>query len=245
MKILQLNTWGGRLQRQVINLLIKEQPDVVCLQEVIRVHKGDDNLFFGTLREILEQLPDYKSYFSPVFGIPFMGTQADFGNCILTKLAMTKQETIFTNKQYVSNFNFDDYDYNVRNLQHVIVTTPNGPLHVLNHHGHHVAAHKDGDDQTFRQTKQIADYIRSLKGNVLLTGDFNLSPHSESLEQINDILENQCLKHPVTTTRNQFTPKTEVCDYIFTNKEMTVSNFKILPDLVSDHMALVANLCLQ
>lgn len=72
-----------------------------------------------------------------------------------------------------------------------------------------------------------------------MTGDFNLEPHSESLELINNMLTNLPIKYGLKTTRTELTHKTEVCDYIFVNDQVKVESFKALEDIASDHMALV------
>ncbi len=130
----------------------------------------------------------------------------------------------------------------MRNLQLADIKTPGGEtIHVLNHHGHHVNQHKNGDKETMRQCRIIADEIKKLSGKVVVCGDFNLSPHSESIEQINTLLTNLSIKNKLTTTRNQLTHKSEVCDYIFVNNEIVVNTFESSEEIISDHMALIVN----
>lgn len=85
----------------------------------------------------------------------------------------------------------------------------------------------------------IVEYIKKLDGPVVLCGDFNLKPKSESLELINKILINHAKERGVITTRTPLTHKTEVCDYIFTSPDIDVKEFQVLDDIVSDHKALV------
>jgi endonuclease/exonuclease/phosphatase (EEP) superfamily protein YafD len=133
-----------------------------------------------------------------------------------------------------------NHSFNVRNLQHAVIELPGKTeLHVLNHHGHHVNQHKNGDDETMRQCGIIADKIKQLDEKIVLAGDFNLAPHSESIQQINNLLTNLSIKAKLETTRTQLTHKTEVCDYIFVSNEVEVRSFKALDDIVSDHKALV------
>jgi endonuclease/exonuclease/phosphatase (EEP) superfamily protein YafD len=169
-----------------------------------------------------------------------MQRTAEFGNCILSKLPFSAKETIFTKGEFVHDFDFKKHDYNIRTLQHVAIQTQDGPIHILNHHGHHIPNHKNGDEETLRQCGQIADYIEKLSNKVLLTGDFNLSPNSESLEKINKVLTNLCIVNNVETTRTIFTHKNEVCDYIFVSNDVVVNKFDVLDDLASDHRALIA-----
>ena len=85
----------------------------------------------------------------------------------------------------------------------------------------------------------IVDYIDKLKGPIVLCGDFNLKPESESLELINAKLVNHAKERGVLTTRTPLTYKTEVCDYIFTSPNIQVKDFQILDDIASDHKALL------
>jgi endonuclease/exonuclease/phosphatase family metal-dependent hydrolase len=237
MNILQLNVWGGRLEKQILNLLKEVQPDIVCLQEAISL-KGKNGGFFLNVEEMAEELGMHLS-FSPVLGFNFMNRKAKFGNAILSKIPFSSENTVFTRKEFVEDFDFDSTDYNVRNLQHISIGQGEATIHVLNHHGHHINAHKNGDEETMRQCKVIADYADKLDGRVVLAGDFNLSPLSQSLAQINSVLLNLSTQHNLQTTRTELTHKREVCDYIFVSKEVNVKDFQALDDIVSDHKGLL------
>lgn len=237
MKILQLNIWAAKLGKQIKELLEREKPDIVCFQEAVLMPAGGD-MFFPSLEEF-QKVNDYEHvHFSPTFGFAHMNHIAKWGNAILSKIPFEKIDTIFTRLEYVDGIDFDA-DYNIRNFQHVEVKHGEKILHVINHHGHHIHQHKMGDEETLRQCGIIADYIQKLSGDVVLCGDFNLAPESESLGKLNAILTNHSKESGVTTTRTPLTHKTEVCDYIFTSKGLSTSNFKVLPDIASDHAALV------
>ena len=237
MKLLQANIWGGRLEKQVLELLKAEQADIVCLQEAISL-PGDGGLFV-TIEQLQERCSYAYVYTSPVFSFGFMGKEAHFGNTILSKLPLLETDTTFTRLQHKANFSFDDDDYNVRNLQHASVVIGDRTLHILNHHGHHIPSHKDGDRETERQCSIIAEKISKLDGPIILAGDFNLAPHSKSLEKINQILTNLSIEAGLETTRTQLTHKKEVCDYIFVNDDVQVQSFRALDDIASDHKALI------
>lgn len=239
MKILQLNAWGGRLDKQILNLLKAERPNIICLQEAISLLGDKSGGFFVTVETIAEELKLHLS-FSPTIGFKFMHRNAEFGNAILSTLPFESQHTIFTCKDYIRDFDAaQNDDHNARNLHHVTIKTNRGLLNILTHHGYHIPSHKNGDDETLRQCKLIADYIGTLDGEIILAGDFNLAPHSPSLEQINRVLCNACIKHEVMTTRTELTDKTEVCDYIFANSNVIEKSFRVSDELVSDHKALV------
>jgi endonuclease/exonuclease/phosphatase family metal-dependent hydrolase len=238
MKILQLNIWGGKLGKQIIELIGREKPDIVCFQEAIVLpHHGE--LLFTQYGVIQKETGFEHSYFSPAFGFTMMNYRADFGNAVMSRVPFTHTTTVFTRGDYNATMDLVDGDYNMRNLQHVTVEHGGKPLHILNHHGHHIRQHKNGDDETLRQCGIIADYIKTLEGDVVLTGDFNLAPESESIGKINAILTNHCIQSGATTTRTPLTHKTEVCDYIFSSPGLATKNFAVLPDIASDHAALV------
>ncbi len=241
MKILQLNIWGGKLGKQILEVLNREKPDIVCFQEaVVLPHKGE--LLFTQYGTIQTEAGFVHSYYSPAFGFTMMNYRADFGNAIMSNIPFIHTTTVFTRGEYNPALDLVDGDYNMRNLQHVEIEFKGEKLHILNHHGHHVKQHKMGDSETLRQCEEIAEYIKKLDGGIVLTGDFNLAPESESLGKLNAILTNHSMLSGVTTTRTLFTHKTEVCDYIFTSKNLHTANFKVLPDIASDHTALVIDI---
>jgi len=230
--------WGGRLENHILNLVKKVNPDILCLQEAIDI-KGGRSAMFAATEEIQAAIGANHIFMSPVFTLNYMNRKADFGNCIISKYPIKDKQTIFTGKKYAPNFDFLDRDADMRNLQHAVIDINGKSLNVLNHHGHHIHQHKNGDAETMRQCEIIAEQIKKLDGNIILAGDFNLAPHSESLEQINKVLTNLSLKAKLKTTRTQLTHKTEVCDYIFVSEKVRTKSFKALPDLASDHKALV------
>lgn len=237
MKLVQANIWGGRLERSIPAFLQKEAADIACFQEVLS-SPGDAALAIP-VEKIAETTELRHVFHSPVFSFGLMNRTVGFGNAILSKLPLTDTKTIFTNLEYKSDFDYDVDDYNIRNLQHATIAVESKNLHLLNHHGHHIPSHKNGDAETLRQMQQIVDYVHTLEGPVILCGDFNLAPHSESLELLNSLLTNLSVSHHLKTTRTQFTHKTEVCDYIFVNNQVHVQSFHASDDVISDHKALV------
>jgi endonuclease/exonuclease/phosphatase family metal-dependent hydrolase len=238
MKLLQLNLWGGRLENPILNFIKRVNPDILCLQEAIDI-KGGNSFIFASTEEIQAAVGADYIFMSPIFNFKYMNRRANFGNCIISKYPIKSSETIFTGKQYVADFDFLNQTANIRNLQHAVIEINDRLLHILNHHGHHIHQHKNGDAETMRQCRIIAQQVKKLDGNLVLAGDFNLTPHSESLKQINQLLTNLSIKDKLKTTRTQFTHKKEVCDYIFVSDATKVNSFKAMPDIVSDHKALV------
>ena len=129
--------------------------------------------------------------------------------------------------------------YNIRAFQHVQVDIDGTSLHILNHHGHHIDAHKLGDDETMRQIALILGYCKNLKGALILCGDFNLSPESSSIKLLDEHFRNLSVEYGLKTTRSRLTHKNEVCDYIFVNDGIKVNGFIMDDTIISDHNALI------
>jgi endonuclease/exonuclease/phosphatase family metal-dependent hydrolase len=238
MRLIQLNVWSGRLQHQVAGFLKARQPDIICLQEAISFNKADA-FAFQTVESIQtkEKLPYITM--APTFTFKLMEGTASYGNCIISSQPIQRSETVFTHLEHKENFDFNEDSGNGRNFIHAVIDLDGQPCNILTHHGYWIPEHKNGNEETLRQMKQLGEYIDDLEGPVILTGDFNLVPHSESLEQINRRLRNLSIEHKLKTTRNHLTHKTEVCDYIFVNDKIKVKNFEAADDLISDHKALV------
>lgn len=235
MKLLQLNAWSLRLEPAVVQLLDREDPDIVCLQEVVSTESGRKML--GCIQEVLALHEFDYYYFSPLVRFNYMHHKAERGNMILSKHPIAFAHEFWTAGEFQEDFTKDiSYDA-ARNVVHCQIDTPAGLLHVLTTHGYHIAEHKRGDEHTLAACRQTVEYIETLEGPVVLTGDFNLVPNSESMQILNTKLRNLTLEHKVGTTRNHLTAKTEPCDYILT-RDIEFENFAVLDDVVSDHLAL-------
>lgn len=238
MRLLQLNAWTIRLQTRVVDIIEKETPDIIAFQEVVESEK--DLGFFPTLSQLNNTLHFHHQYFSPVYAMQIYRRKTEFGNAIVSNLAFTDKQTVFTNLAYNENMSLDEDDYNVRNFQHVTVQDQDGkPIHIINHHGYHVFEHKKGNEFTLKACQQIADYAAKLQGAIIITGDFNLEAISESLEVLNKQFRNLTTEYGLETTRTDLTHKKEACDYIFVNDAVAVNNFYASSVVASDHQGLV------
>jgi endonuclease/exonuclease/phosphatase family metal-dependent hydrolase len=241
LKIVQVNIWQGKFGQQIIDFLQAEKPDFVCMQEVNDLPGRSGYSFFATLDEIKQGAAFNHAFMSATYSSRYMERELDYGNAILSRLTPAAEETIFTNGQYIKNFDMmqSKGEGNNRNLQHMTVQLNGRSLHILNHHGYWVYGSKAGNDETLRQMKIIADVIDSLDGPIILCGDFNLSPDSQSLNLINQRLTNLSAKHGLKNTYSQFSTREAVCDHIFVNDQVKVERFEMSEVLISDHKALI------
>lgn len=244
MRLLQLNAWQGRLERVLLKQLETIDADFSCMQEIVEYDKWSIGIV-GPSSSIQKALNCEHSYVSPLITMEFNGAPMKFGNAIYSKFPLEDTSTNFTRGQYTENFDRDvTPDYNIRAFQHAVTMIDGKQLHLINHHGHHIDEHKNGDEETQRQVQMIADYVSHLEGAVIVCGDFNLAPESASIQILDKSLRNLAVEYGLTTTRSKLTPKKEVCDYIFVNNQVNVENFYMIDEIISDHNGLVLDFSL-
>ena len=239
MKLLQLNTWSCKLPSEITKLLQNEKPDIACFQEVVTAVDGGK--IIDTIDNILKEFPFEYNFNTPLVEFNFMHRQATRGNLISSNLTIFNTNELWTHGNFYKDFDYIDAGgYNVaRNIAHAEISTPEGNVHVLTLHGYHIKEHKNGDDETLHACRQLVEYAKALDGPVIITGDFNLAPDSESIGLVNDAFRNLSIEAELTTTRNHLTSKKEVCDYIFVNDKVRVDNFFMSDAVASDHNGLV------
>lgn len=246
MKLLQTNIWGGYLMKNFAKLVKELDPDFLTLQEVHQSGHWESS-YFEAFEVITQELGYEHSEFAPVLDFELSHYNIKYGNAIFAKQAALTSKTEFTYGTYQKDFDLRQ-PANYRNFLHAIYEISGQKVNIITHHGYHISGTKEGNAETEKQMQQIADYIDTLTGPIILTGDFNLSPESKSLAIINTKLRNLVLENDVKTTRNQFaTKEIQICDYIFVNNEVNnkindgvkVENFEVRPEIVSDHQALL------
>lgn len=233
-----LNMWQGRLERVLLKHLEGSGLDFACMQEAVNF-EGKSLGLITSYQKVGSSLGLHEQFFSKLISSKLGNKELEFGNVIYSATAFAQTSTVFTIGQHKDDFNFDQDDYNIRAFQHVQVLVNGKKLNILNHHGHHIDSHKLGDDETLRQIKQIIDYIKTLDGSVILCGDFNLAPESESIKLLDTALVNLSSKYSLKTTRSKLTYKNEVCDYIFISSDIKVNSFEMDETIISDHNALI------
>ncbi len=238
MKLIQVNIWCGKLGYQLIDFLNDQQPDIVCMQEVSDL-PGPAGPLFLTFEEIREATNFPHAALAPMFAYRFMKRKYQFCNAILSKLPLRDQKIEFTRGTYLDDFDELQDDINIRNFQDVTIDIQGKTLHIINHHGHFVKGSKDGNQETLRQMKILADYIENLTGPIVVCGDFNLVPTSSSIHQLDQKLINLPVKYGIKNTYSFLNIHRVVCDYIFVSKDIVVKSFEVAEKTVSDHKALI------
>ena len=216
-----------------------QKPDIVCMQEVHDLN-GPSGAVFFSLGELQERCGFKNSFMSPSYASNYQRRKNPFGNAMLANLPIVSKETIFTYGEFNNDFDITGDEFNVRNLQHAVMEADGQSLHVLNHHGFLIPEHKNGNSETERQMRLITDYVSKLDGPIILCGDFNLAPTSPSIKIIDSLLTNLSQEHGLQSTYvSHFNSNSTVSDYIFVNSLVTVRDFQMSEEVISDHKALI------
>lgn len=254
MKIITLNTWGGRAGKEKLLAFFekhKDTTDIFCLQELWsapyenladRVAGGQvidhrQIMVYG-MQEISELLSEHISYFRPHF-------LDDYGLAMFVKkdLVITEEgeEFVHKHKGYVPD---GDLGNHARNIQYVSLEVDGKSLTIINFHGLWNGKGKTDSDDRITQSKNILEFTKNITGDFVLCGDFNLLPETESMKMLESSgLKNLLKKYGITSTRTSYYAKDEkYADYILVTKEIEVRDFKVLPEEVSDHAALFLEL---
>ncbi len=245
MKLIQLNIWQGILMYQAARFLKEERPDILNLQEVTTGVGDSDSYLFSVLEKLKRDFPQLRNrYFQHSLSSRYFGKKVYLGNMILSRYRISGKKSVFTEGKPEENVLLGKESHGVCFLQHTRMETPAGVVNDLNYHGYWVPTGKTGNATTLRHCRMIADYIESIDKDekIILTGDFNLSPHSRSMEILNKRLTNLIIKHGIKTTRPPIRDTRTPVDFILVNGKVRVRSFRVpMNAIASDHLPLILN----
>lgn len=250
MKLISLNTWGGRAgKKELLSFFEKNKDvDVFCLQEMwnapydnMEGHdagglaiKNDDIMTHG-VQEVSHTLSKHRPYFAP----PYLG---NYGLLILVKrefeIVDTGEVFVYKHKGYEPTGDIGDH---ARNIQYITLKTDKGLVTFINFHGLWKKGVKKEDiPERIEQSQKIVEFLKTLTNPFVFAGDFNLLPESESIKIIENAgYKNLIKEYKIKSTRTSYYKHEEKhADYAFVSNSISVNDFKVLPDEVSDHSPL-------
>ena len=258
-----LNGWGGKLYDRLLPYLELNNPDILCLQEV--VHSPKTNKDWLTYRDgdhILSQranffrdvgitLPDHVAIFCPAAqGILWdedteIPSQWGLATFVRKSFPIIAQTQGFVHKSY-SPYGYGEHPRS-RSAHAVKVFDyeKNSPIVVAHMHGLRDLNGKMDTPESAIQAHKLVSIATGIVENndpLIVCGDFNVTPNSETLK----ILSQAGLTDLVTTratkgTRTSYYKKpNKYADYMLVNEHVKVSGFNVIfePE-VSDHCPLV------
>lgn len=240
MKIVSLNLWGGRAGLPLLDFIKNHSDiDVFLFQEV---HSNatsktvwDERCRANMFTEVSGLLPEHTGFYAPsVFN--------EWGLAAFVKksIAVESIGDLFIYGHMESLKENEPLSIG-RNLQWLKTKHDGSDLAILNFHGIWTGQGKEDTEDRLDQSRKIIEFIKTLSGNVVLCGDFNLIPATESLEMFRRELglKDLIAEYDIQSTRTSFyTKPVKFADYVFVSSRINVKDFKVLPDEVSDHSPL-------
>ncbi|WEK49205.1 MAG: endonuclease/exonuclease/phosphatase family protein [Candidatus Kaistia colombiensis] len=262
LRVVSLNAWGGKLHAPLMRYLTAVQPDILCLQEVVRTYGAQsDWLEYRDGEHILPQrahlfeevraaLPRHDGIFSPTArGELFDGDStapSEFGlaTFIRSTLPIIGQAVDFVH----GNFSTHGWGPHPRgrNAHGVRLYSYDGdfPVTIVQLHGLRDKNGKGDTPARMAQAEALTQLIERLwhRGERLIVcGDLNLLPDSGTFEVLGRLgLVDLVTSRGFTSTRTSFYEKDgRFADYMLVTPNVEVVRFDVVAEPeVSDHCAL-------
>lgn len=232
-------------KEQILDIIQKEQPDIICFQEFFTRRKGDYD-FLKLVKQIL-QTNEY--YFKPSID---NGYEA-MGLAIFSKFPITNQGSI----RFSEKMNWNEAVY-------ADIRVANDTFRVYNVHFQSISFQPEDYRYLKKVTENISTDVRSsrkigtrlkrafikrgrqvqiLKSHAdscatpyIIAGDFNDTPISYTVQTISRNMQNSFQKRGsgLGVTYNGEFPNFQI-DYILASKPFTVKNYLIIDKKLSDH----------
>ena len=241
MKIICLNTWGGRLTDKLVDFLKQhDDVDVYCFQEVYNDAHGKDTIWLDTnldlLKDLKAALPNYMCYYDPHLS-DYWGLALFVRKGHIIK----EQGEWFVHKHKGHDYEREKVGHTAKNVHYVTLEdAEHHRLTIINFHGLWNGQGKGDSPERIEQSQELLDFCGRIRNPYILCGDFNLLPTSDSLLMFEKFgMKNLIKEYGITSTRTSLYPKEgRFADYAFVSPEITVKHFEVLPDEVSDHAPL-------
>lgn len=259
MKILSLNIWGGRRFEKLMPFIREwaKGVDVFCFQEMIdggpAEPMGSMRIRGNMYQEVVAALPDFTGFKflnrPPVaFSKEIAGMGVSWGEAIF----VNKRNSVLSSKNIFLHRDglIDDEptSFGTGTMLGVVIESAGkqyaiGTVHGLFQEFWKIDPGKKDTPERIEQSKRILDFVKAQECPSIIIGDFNLRPETESVAMLSRELRNLLSEYGITNTRNYEYVEMEkykdyIADYAFADKRLVINDFKVLPDVVSDHAPL-------
>lgn len=257
MKLICLNTWGGKIYKPLIDFIKGNlnDTDIFCFQEVFNTKsnvKQHNGIRANLLGELIKLLPNFQFYYSvEISGFDDEAVPVDFdltvGKAIFVKNTIKINDTgnLLIYKDPSQKFLKKDFSNLPVTLLYITLTISNKLLIICNIHGTAFPGSKLDTKLRLEHSRRIKEFLQTKKGAKIIAGDFNLLPKTQSIRIFEDNMINLIKKFNIKRTRSNLSPyfgKTsfqKFADYIFVSKDIIVKTFQVSHMEISDHLPLI------
>ncbi|OGE64609.1 hypothetical protein A3J13_01255 [Candidatus Daviesbacteria bacterium RIFCSPLOWO2_02_FULL_36_8] len=258
MKLISLNTWGGKNFDPLIKFVKKhkENTDIFCFQEIydtkseIKQHKNLARA--NLLYELKIILPKYKVFYFPIMqGYDEKTNPVNydlrFGSAIFSRQAI--RVTLHKNYFIYKDKGFEKPAKGFSNLstplQKIEFNIGDKTFSIFNFHGTSYPAAKKDTRKRLKQSKRVKMIMDKSKGAKILVGDFNLSKHTKSIRMFEGEMKNLIKEFKIKRTRSRLSPFfnksnfQKFADYTFVTSDVKVKSFEVPDVKISDHLPMI------
>lgn len=258
MKLVSLNTWGGKYFEPLIEFIKQhsKDTDIFCLQEVysttadVKQYKNINRA--NLLEEIKNILTDFQVFFFiTIEGFDVELKPVDFdllhGPAVFIKnsIAVDSHQDYFIYKENPQKPPKEDFSNLPTSLQYINCYLNNREFSIFNFHGTPFPAKKLDSENRLQHAKKVREIMDTKSGAKIIVGDFNLLPETESLKIIGAGMRNLIKEFNIERTRSNLSPfygKTsfqKFADYTLVTPDVLVKDFKVPEVEISDHLPMV------
>ncbi|HLD80303.1 MAG TPA: endonuclease/exonuclease/phosphatase family protein [Candidatus Nanoarchaeia archaeon] len=252
MRLITLNTWSGRALYPLMDFFrrYKYQADIFCLQEVrnssqevAELRHPDEHLYGPLFNKISSQLSGFEGSFAYFPEDPDKMSLASFWHRDLP-LKTVDDFVVYTPEKPQET---GSTVFSARKLQYLMVNLgglSKKDLLIVNYHGLWNGGAKTDTPERITQSEKIKEFMNLYDGPKILCGDFNLLPETESMRILEEGMRNLVTEYGIQSTRTPLyrhygqKDHSNFADYVFISPGIVVKEFKILPDIASDHAGL-------
>ena len=249
-KVFHLNIYTGKYLDNIISYLNQNDFDIIQIQESATQSFGyaQKDIF----REI-KKTKGYEGFYLPTLGL--LNQKNKTTGCATffkPDLNLVSKDFVwlrpYTQIETIEQFLTADPPDVIENQGRAAISLQfdfgNIKINFVN--THLVWSQKANDTQKKLDAgKQLFDYVRNLKNDFVLTGDFNVDKNSQIIKWFSSISRNLVSKNGITNTLNprlhrakHLFPQGLAADFAFATSGLVVENFKVVVDDLSDHLGL-------
>lgn len=223
MKLVYLNVWGDHMRDELVDFLVDQtqDTDIFCFQEATDSMKRRCQDILSNYVEIKDDkyISEHDLFLQSIFVKKTI-------DVVSSGTLLDKSKTDYGLALYIE------------------VKSGDETMYVCNVHGTARPHNKLDSPGRIHQSEEIIEFFKDKDVSVVIGGDFNMEPKTESIEMFENAGYRDLIKEfAIDTTRNnlaweRFPTKMYYSDYVFT-KKLKVEHFSVPKNEISDHLPLI------